>query len=284
LPYAAEIHRAQGYYLASAASYSQQMTMLQPVGGMDQIAYAFANAIGEGRFIYQAEVQEIRQDENGVRVVYMDLASGETREVTGDYCMCNIPPPILANIPADLSPEMIEAVQNVPYEPVGKIGLQFSRRFWEEDERIFGGVTRTNIPTINSIAYPNYGYLSQKGVIQGYYNFGAEATQVGNMAIQERIEHALEFGSKIHPQYRDTFETAFSVAWHRVPYSLGGWSVFNEHTRQQYYPRLLEPDGRIYLVGEALSYLEGWQEGAVRAAWIQMEKLHQQVMQQVQGG
>lgn len=284
LPYAAEIHQAQGYYLASAASYSQQMTMLQPVGGMDQIAYAFANAIGEDKFIYQAEVQEIRQDENGVRVVYQDLPSGETREVTGDYCMCNIPLSILPNIPADFSPEMAEAIRSIPYEPAGKIGLQFNRRFWEEDERIFGGVTRTNVPTIGGIAYPSYGYLSQKGILQGYYNFGAEAVQVSNMSMQERIEHALTYGSKIHPPYRDHFETGFSVAWHRVPYSLGGWIAYTARTREQYYPRLLEPDGRVYLVGEHLSYLGGWQEGAVRAAWLQMEKLHQQAMQQAQGG
>ncbi|HXF60051.1 MAG TPA: FAD-dependent oxidoreductase [Caldilineaceae bacterium] len=155
--------------------------------------------------------------------------------------------------------------------------MQFSRRFWEEDDRIFGGVTRTNVPTIGSIAYPSYGFLGPKGVLQGYYNFGKEAIEVSNLSPQARIDLALEFGSKIHPQYRDTFETGFSVAWHRVPYSLGGWPAYNSRTREQYYPRLLEPDGRIYLVGEHLSYLPGWQEGAVRAAWLQSEKLHRRV-------
>jgi monoamine oxidase len=279
LPYAAELLRAQGHYLASVAAYSQQMTMFQPVGGMDRIPYALAEAIGADKFTYQAEVQEIRQDENGVRVVYRDLASGEMREATGDYCLCNLPLSILTKIPADFEPAMAEAVRNIPYEPAGKMGLQFSRRFWEEEDRIFGGVTRTNVPTIGSIAYPSYGFLGQKGVIQGYYNFAHHAIQVSNMSLQARIDHALEFGSKIHPQYRDAFETGFSVAWHRVPYSLGGWPTYTESTRQQYYPRLLEPDGRIYLVGEHLSYLTGWIEGAIRAAWLQIEKLHRRVQQ-----
>jgi monoamine oxidase len=145
LPYAAEIHRAQGYYLASAAGFSQQMTMMQPVGGMDRTAYALADAIGEEKFTYQAEVVEIRQDESGVRIVYQDRQSGETQEVTGDYCVSAIPLTILATIPGDFSPEMSEAISGVPYEPTGKIGLQFNRRFWEEDDNIYGGVSRTNI-------------------------------------------------------------------------------------------------------------------------------------------
>lgn len=69
------------------------------------------------------------------------------------------------------------------------------------------------------------------------------------------------------------------MAWHRVPYSQGGWASYTEDTRQNYYPRLLEPDGRIYLVGEHLSYVTGWQEGAIRSAWTQLEKLHRRVMQ-----
>ncbi|RIK40869.1 MAG: amine oxidase [Chloroflexi bacterium] len=277
LPYAAELLDAQGGYLAAVASYSQQMTMFQPVGGMDRIAYALAEAIGNDRFTFQAEVREIRQDESGVRIVYQDLASGETQEVTGDYCVCNIPLTILPTIPADFSPEMAEAIRSVPYQTTGKIGLQFGRRFWEEDEQIYGGETRTNIPSIGGIAYPSYGFFGQKGVLQGYYNFGLNAIEISNLSVQERIEHALEHGSKIHPQYRETFENGFSVAWHRVPYLLGGWPNYNDRIRTQYYPRLLEPDGRIYLVGEHLSHLTGWMEGSVRAAWMQMEKLHERV-------
>lgn len=283
IPYAAEVHRAQGHYLASAAAYSQQMTMMQPVGGMDRTAYAFADAIGEDKFSYQTEVLEIRQDDNGVRIACRDWSSGETREVTADYCVSAIPLTILATLPADFSQEMSEAIRNIPYEPTGKIGMQFSRRFWEEDDNIYGGVSRTNISTIGGIAYPSYGFLGQKGVLQSYYNFGIDAIYVSGMTVDERIEHALEHGSKIHPQYRETFENAFSVAWHRVPYLLGGWPTFTEHTREQYYPRLLEPDGRVYLVGEYLSYLTGWIEGTIRAAWLQLDKLHERVRAE-QGG
>jgi monoamine oxidase len=277
LPYAAELVDAQGSYLASVASFNQQMTMFQPVGGMDRIAYALAEAIGQDRFIFQAVVREIRQDENGVRIVFQDQATGQGFETTGDYCICNIPLTVLPTIPADFSSEMAEAMRNVPYSTTGKGGLQFSRRFWEEDEQIYGGETRTNISVIGGIAYPSYGFFGQKGVLQSYYNFGLDAIETSNLPPQERIELALEHGSKIHPQYRETFENGYTVAWHRVPYLLGGWPTYTDRTRQQYYPRLLEPDGRIYLVGEHLSHITGWMEGAVLSAWMQIEKLHERV-------
>jgi monoamine oxidase len=171
----------------------------------------------------------------------------------------------------------------VEYASTGKIGLQFSRRFWEEDDQLYGGVTRTNVGTVGDIAYPSYGFMTQKGVIQGYYNFGVDAMRISALSNQQRIEHALDYGSRIHPQYREHFETAFSVAWHRVPYNLGGWAEYDDYSRAAHYPRLLEPDGRIYLVGEHLSYLTGWQAGAIESAWVQMEKLHQRVMQTTGG-
>lgn len=280
LPWAAEMMRSQSYYLAVAASRSQQMTMLQPVGGMDRIAYGFEDALGQDMFMYRSEVKEIRQDEDEVRVVYEDLPSGETREIRADYCLCNIPPPLLTYIPADFDPALQEAIAAIDYASTGKIGLQFSRRFWEEDENIFGGSTRTNVGEIGDLHYYAYNFLGDKGIIQGYYNFGPTAIKISRLSPQERIEFALDFGSKIHPQYRDTFENGFSVAWHLVPWARGGWTTYTERTREHFYPRILEPDGRVYLVGEHLSHVTGWQEGAVLGAWLQIEKLHRRVMQE----
>jgi monoamine oxidase len=279
LPWSAELMNAQSYYLAAMAARTQQMTMLQPIGGMDRIPYAFEEALGEEMIRYQHEVTEIRQSEDQVRVVYRNLQTGETGEMTADYCLCNIPLPVLTKIPADFEPEMREAIGNIDYVSTGKIGLQFSRRFWEEDDNIFGGSTRTNNSKIGDLHYYAYNFLGEKGIIQGYYNFGLDALEVSRLSMQDRIEFALDYGSKIHPQYRESFETGFSVAWHRVPYSLGGWPGYTEAAREYYYPRLLEPDGRVYLVGEHLSHVTGWMEGAVLGAWLQIEKLHQRVRQ-----
>lgn len=267
------LRSGMGHAFRSMNTFTQQYTMFQPVGGMDQIAKGFERSVGR-KISYNAEVKEIRQNADGVRVAYEDVRTGETREVTGDYCICTIPLSVLAGIPSDLSGNFQEAIRAVSYASTGKIGLQFARRFWEEDDFIYGGHTATNF--FGQISYPSYGYQGQKGVVQGYYNFGSTAIEVGGLSLQERIQYALENGAKVHGDvYKEEFETAFSVAWHTVPYSLGGWASWSGDARQEHYPVLLEPDGRIYLAGEHLSHLTGWLAGGIESAWQQLEKVHQ---------
>jgi monoamine oxidase len=280
LPWATELMFYQGGYLATAAARDQQMTMLQPVGGMDRIPNAFMNAIGEDKFMFQSEVKEIRQDENQARIVYLDIPSGETREITADYVLCNIPLNVLNRIPADFNDALKDKLSWVHYASVGKSALQFKRRFWEEDHKIFGGSTRTNVSKIGEIHYYSYGFLGAKGIVQGYYNFGVDAVEIGGLSPEERIEFALEFGEKVHPEaYRSSYENGFSVAWHRYPYMEGAWPDYNEDARRDAYPIFLEPDGRVYLIGDHVSQLNGWMEGSIQGTWLQLEKLHERVMQ-----
>lgn len=246
------------------------MTMFQPVGGVDQIAKAFERQVGD-KITFNAEVKEIRKTPEGVRIVYTDR-SGNTQQAIGDYCICTIPLTVLRNIPSDFSPEMQQAIAGVAYYQFGKTGLQFNRRFWEEDENIFSGITYTN-QTINQIWYPSYGYQSNKGVLVSGYHFAydgfyseSDAIAIGKLPVDQRISLVLSQGSKIHPQYNDHFENGVSVFWPKIPYNLGAWSNYTTETRQQYYPRLNQPDGNIYLAGEHLSYLTGWMAGALESA------------------
>lgn len=268
-------------YEAFEWDWNQQMTMFQPVGGVDQIAKAFKRRVGQ-MITFDAEVKEIRKAFNGVRIVYAD-GLGTLQELIGDYCICTIPLTVLRNIPSDFSPEMQQAIASVDYYVFGKTGLQFNRRFWEEDENIFGGITWTN-QTINQIWYPSYGYLSNKGVLASGYNYATEefyfennAATIGNLPPFERISLVLEQGSKIHPQYRNHFENGVSVFWPKIPYTLGAWAKYTTQTRQQYYPRLNEPDGNIYLAGEHLSYLTGWMAGALESARKVTSKINTRV-------
>jgi len=266
-----------GHNFSLDYAFAQQMTMLQIVGGTDRLAKAFEQRVG-ARIRYESEVREIRRMAEGVRIMYADKV-GETRRVDGDFCICTIPLPVLKGIPADFSAEMQAAIGGVDYTPTGKIGLQFSRRFWEEDDRIFGGITRTNTP-ITQIWYPSSGYLSQKGIVVGYYHYDRDAVAIGARSPAEREATALAEGRKIHPQYDQSFERSFSVAWHRVRYSLGGWASYSSAARSRFYPVLNAPDGPIYLAGEHLSYLTGWMAGALESAQRTVTAMHTRVQAQ----
>ena len=266
-----------GRTFRSIGAWNQQPTMLQPVGGMDRIAKAFEREVGH-MIRYGMEVQRIRQNDEGVTVEVENVRSGETYTIEGDYLINTIPLSVLNQIDNGHSEEHRRAMGEVSYASTGKMGLQFSRRFWEEDDHIYGGHSVTNFA--GNISYPSYGFHKQKGVLLGYYNFGGEAVRVSGMSHEDRVQYALDIGERLHPgQYRDAYETGFSVAWHLVPYSLGGWASWSGSARQDAYPVLNEPDGRVYLAGEHLSYLTGWMAGGIESAWIQIEKLHRRAAQ-----
>ncbi|MDQ2989142.1 MAG: flavin monoamine oxidase family protein [Pseudomonadota bacterium] len=262
-----------GNVYSAVQDFPMQNTMFQPVGGMDAIARAFEKRVGR-QIRCRAEVQTIRQAEKGVTVTFKDTASGKLSSISADYCLCAIPLSVLRNIDTDFSPSFKAAIKSVAYAPVGKIGLQMKRRFWEEDEHLYGGHVMTDLKAINVISLPSTGWQNQKGVLLGYYHYATDAIEISALTPKERADFALNAGQKIFPQYRESFDSAFSVAWHRVQYNLGGWAEWTDTNRKDAYPLLLEGEGRVLLAGEHLSYLTGWQAGAIESAWQQIEKLH----------
>ena len=263
-----------GNTFSAVSSFERPYTMLQPVGGMDRIPAAFEERVGH-LITYRAEVQELRQTGQEVQVHYRDSVTGDTATATGDYCVTTIPLAVMRNIPNDLSDRCKAAIAAATQSQVGKLALQMNRRFWEEDDAIFGGSSQTDTSG-GSLIYPSHGFLGRKGIVQGYYVFGGTAESVGSMDHGQRTERGLANGEKLHPgQFRRHYDgKSISVDWQRVPYSLGGWESWSDDARREHFPVLLEPQGRVYFAGAYLSYLTGWQAGAVESAWYQVERLH----------
>ena len=190
-----------------------------------------------------------------------------------------IPPSVLGQIQIDVGARAKAAIDAVPYASAVKVGLQFKRRFWEEDEAIFGGISYTDLP-IRQISYPSSGFnRSGRGVLLGAYLYeGANAYEFTSMAPADRVAQAVEFGSRLHPQYRAEFENGIAVAWHRVPFTLGCAGAWTEQAREQHYEALCAIDGRIVLAGEHASYIPAWQEGAILSSLDAITRLHERVV------
>jgi monoamine oxidase len=273
------LHSRLWRYLQNFAFHSFQTTMFQPVGGMDMIGKAFARELGE-LIRYDAKVIRIAQDESGVTVTYLDTkAPANARSARADWCVCTIPLSVLSQIPIDVSPRMKAAIDAVPYASVVKIGLQFKRRFWEEDEAIYGGVSFTDLP-IRQIGYPSTEFnRAGRGIVLGAYIFeGANAYEFTAMPPRERVARAVALGSRIHPQYPAEFENGVAVAWHRVPFTLGCAGYWTEAARAEHYDDLCQIDGRIVLAGEHASYLPAWQEGAILSSLDAIARLHNRIV------
>src|SRR3984957_8233689 len=115
--------------------FDMQTALFQPVGGMGRVGEAFGRELGP-LIQYNAKVIYIHQDDRGVSAVYEDTRlPGTRRTARADWCVCTIPLPILAQIPMNVAPSLAAAISAVPYASAVKVGLQFKRRFWEDDER-----------------------------------------------------------------------------------------------------------------------------------------------------
>ena len=169
---------------------------------------------------------------------------------------------------------MRAAIAAVPYASSVKVGLEFKRRFWEEDEQIYGGISFTD-QQISVMSYPSHGYFERgPAVMLGGYMFGPAAWDFAGMAPEERIQAALAQGAKIHKQYPSEFSNGVAVAWSRMPWTLGCCSQWSEESRREHYRTLTTMEGRLVLAGEHASHVGCWQEGALLSAVSAVTQLH----------
>ncbi len=260
----------------SRHEYDYQSPLLQPVGGMDAIVRGFLREVASVVRL-NSKVISIRQDGNGVTVSYEDTRRAGTQTARADWCLCTIPLTVLSKIEMNVGPPMRSAISAVGYSSSLKVGLQFKRRFWEEDEAIYGGISFTDL-AVRQISYPSNDYHSANGIVLGAYPGGTYAREFAALEPQARVRRAVELGAAIHPQYEREFENGISVAWDRIASAQGGFATWPDGVRAQHYANLCSFDGRIALAGEHASYLSAWQEGAVLSALDTVGRLHRRVL------
>lgn len=250
-----------------------QPSMLQPVGGMDQIAMALFREVKPSVRLREP-VSAIRREGDRVRVEHR---SGVTR---ADYCVCTLPVPLLNRVATDFSPAKDAALKDLPYLRSAKIAFE-APRFWESQGGIYGGLAWTDRLNENVI-YPSQGFGSKRGVLVGAYVAGW--TNNGNpdaftrLPIAEQIRITRESVEALHPGQSRLLESPVVINWGQVPWSEGvgadppGWN--DGAGRGARYTELLKPEGPIVFAGEHLSYLGLWQEGAALSAHEAVKLVH----------
>ncbi len=239
-----------------------QATMFQPVGGMDQIAMAFAARLGPAVRL-NSEVTAIKRRNNGVSIVYSDKSSGKPATVEADYCVVTIPLKVLEPIDNDFAVTHRAAMKAIEYGNAIKIAWQ-SRRFWEIDDNVYGGISWVKGPTA-LVWYPSDRLFSQKGILLGGYANRKDADVLAVRTLQEQFDLSRAAIEGLHPGHGHELEKPMAIAWSKVPYSLGIAARYaTDHDPN--YAVLSEPDGPFYFAGEHLSHVGAWQEGAILSA------------------
>lgn len=243
-------------------TFEMQPTMFQPVGGMDRIPKAFHERL-KSVVRLGSEVKEIRNGDQDVKIVYRDKKTGRVQTVSADYCICTIPPRVLENVPTNFSKPFAEGIRQIPSGGANKIAWQ-SPRFWETDRQIYGGLSFVK-RDVQLIWYPSGGYFQPSGVLIGCYNFDEVALRFMQQSIPQRLQASRDAIEALFPGRSQLLARGLTVAWNHVPYNLAPWTHWEEPYNAVY--RLLDqPDGRVYLAGEHMSHISGWQEGSAQSA------------------
>lgn len=256
-----------------AEEYEWQPTLFQPVGGMDRIwRDGFLKTPIGNRITYEREVVSVQNvSVEGKPKVRVDTRrAGSTPDaddhIVADYCISTIPLPILSRVDNNFSQTYADAIETVNFADTCKVGWQANRRFWETKDEMYGGISYTTDP-ITQMWYPSWGYFQEKGILTGAYNYDLNARHFGTMTPPQRLRHAMNGAKKLHPDFDKhvPIELGLSIAWQNVPYQLGGWA--DDWGCDNTIPEpLLRAEGRFWVAGDQVSYLSGWQEGAIRSA------------------
>ena len=244
-----------------------QATMFQPTGGMDRIPNAFAQKLGHV-VKYGCPVREIRKTPNGVRVVYTE--GGAVRSLEASYCICTLPLSVLKATQNGLSPRVVSAINQVAYDAGYKIAWE-SRRFWEQENNIYGGISWLSAGPISvessilaNVWYPSGGMFSEKGVLIAGY--GTESGEFGRLvSLEAKFAASRAAVEKLHPGRGRELTKPLYVSWAKIPFNLGSW-VHAEGYHEGPYKEFLNPDDRVYFAGDYCSHLTTWQEGAALSA------------------
>jgi monoamine oxidase len=240
-----------------------QATMFQPVGGMDRIPYAFADALG-GIVHYDSPVTEIRNTAKGVHIVYKE--AGVTRKLDADFCICTMPAPILSRIKGNLSKKTMDSARTIKASPLYKIAWE-APRFWEKENNIYGGLSFLQ-QTVDLVWYPSAKLFSEKGVIVAGFNLEADPdgtlTPFGKLgSMDAKLAASRRSVELLHPGHAKDLAKPLYINWAQIPWQEGCVGQTDLPGTEDAYAQLSEPDGHVWFAADWLSRLSGWQEGSI---------------------
>jgi monoamine oxidase len=284
--------------------FDMQATMFQPVGGMDRIPYAFAKALGD-IVKYDSPVTGIHKtgDHKGVKVTY-----GKGNVIEADYCINAMPLTILRKTANNFSAPYKKVIDECTYASAYKIAWE-SRRFWEQDYNIYGGLEFVNVGC-SPVWFPSADLFTDRGVfVSGYTD--EFNSPFGKLSIPEKLAESRKTIERLHAGHGKELEKPMYVSWGKMEYNEGSWirsygpnqdrngggqragqapgmtpSAQTGQARNASaartmsnpgYETLIEPDGPIIFAGDHVSHIVAWQEGAALSALRAVQQVSDRV-------
>jgi monoamine oxidase len=247
--------------------------MIELDGGTDRLPHAFLPELKEN-IRFGAKMIAMDQSPTDVTIHYQTQAG--RFEEKGDYAIITVPFPVLRHVEVlkPFSRNKNRAIRQLHYDASAKILFQCKRRFWEEDDGIFGGGTMTDLP-IRNLYYPDHGRETGRGVILASYTWSEDAQRWGSLKPDDRIVQALDDVAEIHPQITKEFEVGTSWMWHDDEFAGGAFALFDPGQQTLLHDEIVKPEGRIHFAGEHASLYHAWIQGALESGLREAIAIHQ---------
>lgn len=237
-------------------------------GGFDKLPRAFLPQLKENIHT-NYKMTKITQQGNNVTIAGLQTHTSEPFQVTADLAIITVPFTVLQLVEVEpynlFSYYKWNAIRQLHYVSSTKIGIQFSRRFWEENG-LYGGQSVTDLP-IRLSYYPSHDLGGPGGVVLASYTWEDDALPWINMSKEEQVMKALKIMADIHGDvvYK-TFVTGVTHNWVLSPFAAGAFALFKPIQETELSPYISTPEGRIHFAGEHVSDYHGWIQGAIQSA------------------
>ena len=221
-------------------------------GGNQTMTDAFAARLGD-RVRLGCPVTGIERSPSGVRVRYREAGREQTAE--GDYLVSAMSLVKLREVP--VSPpwpeERAYVVQGFPYYTASRPVFQSRTRFWEA-QRVSPSIVLGE-PKLEHVWRMADEVETRRGLI------------VGTAPGFTTADDALATFRRHYPGGADDIEQAFVIDWAKDPWAMACEPVsYGPGQLGRFWPRVIEPEGRVHFVGAYADNLNWGMEAATRSA------------------
>lgn len=246
-----------------AANINAGVTFYEVVGGSDLFTESFRAPL-EDDLRFGRRVKDITWGPDAAGGVTATTEDGDSFE--GDELIITIPFSALrfVGIAPLFSHAKMKAIRELHYDASTKVLLEFSRRFWEQDDDIYGGGTITDLA--NRFIYYPQPTGEEGGVVLASYTWADDANRWDSLTPEQRYTHALDGVAKIHGEHvRDLYVGGATQSWMEDQYAMGEAAIFAPGQLSQLQPVIQTPEGNVHFAGEHTSIKHAWIEGAIES-------------------
>lgn len=192
---------------------------------------------------------------------------GFQESVVADQTILTIPVPAMrvTDFKPMLPQDKRKLIRTLYYDSAIKILLAFDRRFWEQDDNIWGGGSLTDQAN-RMIYYPSHKMGSDAGVVLAVYTWETEARGWNSLTEDERIDYALNGLVEVHgEQIRENFIKGTSWSWDESSWAYGEGAMFAPGQLSELQALTAPPVGNVHFAGDWTTLRHAWIEGAIES-------------------